>query len=51
MNLGFNRSNYLPGLVAGTAVVATIIISQPAMAKTAREVARIAVPKTSPVSV
>ncbi|MEG4340811.1 serine protease [Microcoleus sp. D3_18_C2] len=46
MNLGFNRSNYIPGILAGTAVVATVLISQPAMAKTAREVARIAVPTT-----
>ncbi|MEY3868966.1 MAG: hypothetical protein RLZZ338_2857 [Cyanobacteriota bacterium] len=46
MNLGFYRSNYLPGILAGTAAVATIVISQPAMAKTAREVAQIAVPTT-----
>lgn len=46
MNLGFNRSNYLPGILAGTVAVVTIVISQPAMAKTAREVARIAVPTT-----
>jgi serine protease Do len=46
MNLGFNRSNYLPGIIAGTVAVATIAIGQPAMAKTAREVARIAVPTT-----
>lgn len=46
MNLGFYRSNYLPGILAGTAAVVTIAISQPAMAKTAREVAQIAVPTT-----
>jgi serine protease Do len=46
MNLGFYRSNYLPGILAGTAAVVTIVISQPAMAKTAREVAQIAVPTT-----
>lgn len=46
MNLGFYRSNYLPGILAGTAVVATIVISQPAMAKSAKEVARVAVPTT-----
>lgn len=46
MNLGFNRSNYVPGILAGTAVVATIVISQPAMAKSAKEVARVAVPTT-----
>lgn len=43
MNLGFNRSNYLPGILAGTVAVATIVISQPpAMAKTAREIAKVA---------
>lgn len=42
MNLGFSRSNYLPGILAGTAVVATIVISQPVMAKSAKEVARVA---------
>ena len=46
MNLGFSRSNYLPGILAGTAAVATIVISQPAMAKSAKEVAKIAVPTT-----
>ncbi|TAG91903.1 MAG: serine protease [Oscillatoriales cyanobacterium] len=46
MNLGFNRSNYLPGIVAGTVAVATIVISEPAMAKTAREIAKIAFPTT-----
>jgi serine protease Do len=46
MNLGFNRSNYVPGILAGTVAVATIVISQPVMAKTAREVAQIAVPTT-----
>lgn len=50
MNLGFYRSNYLPGILAGTAAVATIVISQPAMAKTAREVAQIAVPTTVQVN-
>lgn len=46
MNLGFNRSNYLPGIVAATVAVATIVSGEPAMAKTAREVAKIAVPTT-----
>ncbi|MEK0179350.1 MAG: serine protease [Oscillatoriales cyanobacterium] len=46
MNLGFNRSNYLPGIVAATVAVATIVISEPAMAKTAREIAKIAFPTT-----
>ncbi len=46
MNLGFNRSNYLPGIIAGTVAVATIVISEPAMAKTAREIAKVAFPTT-----
>jgi serine protease Do len=46
MNLGFDRSNYLQGILAGTVAVVTIVISQPAMAKSAKEVAKIAVPTT-----
>jgi serine protease Do len=50
MNLGFYRSNYLPGILAGTAVVATIVISQPVMAKTAREIAKVAYSTTVQVN-
>lgn len=46
MILGNYRFNYLPGLLAGTATVAAIVISQPAMAKSAKEVAQVAVPTT-----
>ncbi|MEA5582756.1 serine protease [Nodularia harveyana UHCC-0300] len=46
MSFGFSRFNSLPGFITGTAVVAAIVISQPASAKTAREVAQIAVPTT-----
>ncbi|MEA5621194.1 serine protease [Cronbergia sp. UHCC 0137] len=46
MSFGFFRFNYVPSLLTGTAVVAAIVISQPASAKTAREVAKIAVPTT-----
>jgi len=46
MSFGFSRFNHLPQILAGTAVVAAIVISQPAMAKTAKEVAKIAVPTT-----
>jgi len=46
MNFGVSRFNYVPGIVAGTATVAAIMISQPVMAKTAKEVAQIAVPTT-----
>ena len=46
MSFGFSRFDYVPGILAGTAVVAAIVISQPAMAKTAKDVAKIAVPTT-----
>jgi len=46
MSFGFSRFNYVPGILAGTAVVAAVVISQPAIAKTAKEVAKIAVPTT-----
>ncbi|NJK69955.1 MAG: trypsin-like peptidase domain-containing protein [Microcoleus sp. SU_5_3] len=46
MNFGVSRFNYVPAIVAGTATVAAIVISQPVMAKTAKEVAQIAVPTT-----
>lgn len=46
MSFGFSRFNSLPGLLTGTAVVAAIVISQPVSAKTAKEVAKIAVPTT-----
>lgn len=46
MSFGYSRFNYLPGLLVGTAAVAAIVISQPASAKTAKEVAQIAVPTT-----
>lgn len=36
MNFGVSRFNYVPGIVAGTATVAAIMISQPVMAKTAK---------------
>lgn len=42
MNLGFNRSNYLPGILAGTAAITIVISQPPAMAKTAREIAKVA---------
>ncbi|MFB2835581.1 S1 family peptidase [Floridanema evergladense] len=45
MSLGFSRFNYVPGILAGTAV-AVVVISQPVMAKTAKDVAQIAVPTT-----
>ncbi|MBD2180221.1 trypsin-like peptidase domain-containing protein [Planktothrix sp. FACHB-1355] len=40
------RFNHLPHILAGTAFVAAIVINQPVMAKTAKEVAKIAVPTT-----
>lgn len=46
MNFGVSRFNHVPGILAGTATVAAIMISQPVMAKTAKEVAQIAVPTT-----
>lgn len=46
MSLSFSRFNSLPSLITGTAVVVAIVISQPASAKTAKEVAQIAVPTT-----
>ncbi|MBD2197653.1 MULTISPECIES: S1 family peptidase [Calothrix] len=46
MNFSFSRFNSVPGLLTGTAVVAAIVINQPASAKTAKEVAQIAVPTT-----
>ncbi|MEA5552572.1 serine protease [Anabaena cylindrica UHCC 0172] len=46
MSFGFSRFNSLPGFITGTAVVAAIVISQPVSAKTAKEVAQIAVPTT-----
>lgn len=46
MNFNFSRFNSVPGLLTGTAVVAAIVINQPASAKTAKEVAQIAVPTT-----
>ncbi|MEA5576609.1 serine protease [Anabaena sp. UHCC 0451] len=46
MSFSFSRLNSLPGLLTGTAVIAAIVISQPASAKTAKEVAQIAVPTT-----
>lgn len=46
MNLEFSRLNHLPGILAGTAVVAAVAIGQPAIAKTAKDVAKIAVPTT-----
>ncbi len=42
----FSQSNYLPSILTGTATVAAIVITQPAMARTARDVAQIAVPTT-----
>lgn len=46
MKFGVDSFNYVPGIVAGTATVAAIMIGQPVMAKTAKEVAQIAVPTT-----
>lgn len=46
MKMGYSGCNYLPGILAGTAAVAVISISQPVQAKTAREVAQVAVPTT-----
>ena len=46
MNPNFSRFNGLPGILAGTAAVAVMVVSQPASAKTAREVAQVAVPTT-----
>lgn len=40
------QSSSLTGILAGTATIAAIVITQPAMAKTAREVAQIAIPTT-----
>jgi len=42
----YSRFNNLPGILAGTMVVTTLVISQPVQAKTAREVAMVAVPTT-----
>lgn len=50
MSWGVSRFNYLPGLLAGTAAVAAIVISEPAVAKSAKEVAQIAVPTTVQVN-
>lgn len=50
MNLGSYRSNYLPGILAGTAVVATIVISQPVMAKSAKDIAKVAYSTTVQVN-
>lgn len=44
--MNFSRFHTLPSILAGTAVVASVVISKPVMAKTAREVAKIAVPTT-----
>ncbi|UKO99312.1 S1 family peptidase [Nostoc sp. UHCC 0870] len=41
-----NRLYPLPSLLAGTAVVASIVITQPAFAKSAKEVAQTAIPTT-----
>jgi S1-C subfamily serine protease len=46
MNLNFYRSNYLPGILVGTAAVVTIAICQSAMAKSAEEVAIVAASTT-----
>ena len=46
MSLDFYRSNYLPGILAGTATVVTIAICQPVMAKSAEEVAIVAAQST-----
>ncbi|MEG5006148.1 serine protease [Microcoleus sp. B5-C4] len=46
MNLGFNRYNYLPGILAGTAAITIVMSQPPAMAKTAREIAKVAFPTT-----
>ncbi len=40
------QAQSLTSLLAGTATIAAIVITQPAMAKTAREVAQIAIPTT-----
>ncbi|MGB8685961.1 MAG: serine protease [Microcoleus sp.] len=50
MNLGFSRSNYLPGILAGTVAVATIVISQPVMAKSAKDIAKVAYSTTVQVN-
>ncbi|WP_155968530.1 hypothetical protein [Kamptonema formosum] len=50
MSWGVSRFNYLSGLLAGTAAVAAIVISEPAVAKSAKEVAKIAVPTTVQVN-
>ncbi|NER02987.1 MAG: trypsin-like peptidase domain-containing protein [Okeania sp. SIO3C4] len=44
MSNPWSHFNYLPGILSGT--IATLVIVQPAFAKTAREVARVAVPTT-----
>lgn len=41
-----NRFDQLPSLLAGTAVVASLVITQPVLAKSAKEVAQIAIPTT-----
>jgi serine protease Do len=46
MSLNFYRSNYLPGILVGTATVVTIAICQPAMARSAEEVAIVAASTT-----
>ena len=46
MNLGFSRSNYVPGILAGTAAITIVMSQPPAMAKTAREIAKVAFPTT-----
>ena len=44
--MSFSKFNGLPAFLVGTATVAAIVFSQPASAKTAKEVAQIAVPTT-----
>ncbi len=46
MSSSFPRSTALAGLLAGTAVVAVVAVEQPVIAKSARDVARVAVPTT-----
>ncbi|MDJ0735893.1 MAG: serine protease [Nostocaceae cyanobacterium] len=46
MNNNFSRVNSLNAILAGTATVAAIVITQPAVAKSAKEVAAIAIPTT-----